>query len=186
MAAIVIEPVQGEGGFIPAPLAWVKAVRALCDEKGILLVADEIQTGFGRSGKMFVSNYWADAGCAPDIITTAKSIAGGIPLSAVTASAEIFDAVKVGVLGGTFGGNALACASALKVIELMERNHLCERSAEIAAKCKSAFCSWKEKYEAVGDVRGIGCMMGIEFVKDKKGKGPRRQTGFRHYCRGGE
>jgi 4-aminobutyrate aminotransferase / (S)-3-amino-2-methylpropionate transaminase / 5-aminovalerate transaminase len=172
VAAIVVEPVQGEGGFVPAPIEWVKAVRKICDEKGILLVADEIQTGFGRSGKMFVSNYWAEAGCAPDIITTAKSIAGGIPLSAVTARVEIFDAVKAGVLGGTYGGNALACASALKVIEIIERDHLCERSLDIAKKCKTAFALWQQKYEVVGDVRGIGCMMGIEFVTDKKSKEP--------------
>ncbi|MDR3542204.1 MAG: aspartate aminotransferase family protein [Desulfosporosinus sp.] len=172
VAAIVLEPVQGEGGFIPAPLEWVKAVRKICNENGILMIADEIQTGFARSGKMFVSNYWAEAGCAPDIITTAKSIAGGIPLSAVTASAEIFDGVKSGIIGGTFGGNALACASALKVIEIIERDNLCARSLEIENKCKERFNLWKENYEEVGDVRGIGCMMGIEFVTDKKSKNP--------------
>lgn len=172
VAALVVEPVQGEGGFVPAPIEWVKAVRKLCDEKGILLIADEVQCGFGRSGKMFVSNYWAEAGCAPDIITTAKSIAGGIPLSAVTARKEIFDGVNQGIIGGTFGGNALACASALKVIEVMQRDHLCDRSLQIAEKCRSAFLSWKDKYEEIGDVRGVGCMMGIEFVKDKKGKEP--------------
>lgn len=172
VAAVVVEPVQGEGGFIPAPLEWVKAVRRICDEKGILLVADEVQTGFARSGRMFVSNYWEEAGCAPDIIATAKSIAGGIPLSAVTAGAEIFDGVKNGIIGGTFGGNALACASALKVIEIMERENLCARSMEIAKKCMDEFKRWKEKYEEVGDVRGIGCMMGIEFVTDKKSKTP--------------
>lgn len=175
VAAIVVEPVQGEGGFVPAPIEWVKAVRALCDEKGILLVVDEVQTGFGRSGKMFVSDYWAAAGCAPDILTSAKSIAGGIPLSAVTARAEIFDSVVPGVIGGTYGGNALACASALKVIEIIERDHLCDRSLQIAEKCKKVFLSWQDKYEAVGDVRGIGCMMGLEFVKTKKGKEPAGQ-----------
>lgn len=172
VAAIVVEPVQGEGGFVPAPMEWVKAVRKLCDEKGIMLIADEVQCGFGRSGKMFVSNYWAEEGCAPDIITTAKSIAGGVPLSAITARKEIFDKVTPGILGGTFGGNALACASALKVIEVMERDHLCGRSLKIAEKCRAAFLSWKDKYKVVGDVRGIGCMMGIEFVKDKKTKEP--------------
>ena len=172
VAAIVVEPVQGEGGFVPAPIEWVKAVRSICDNKGILLIADEIQTGFGRSGRMFVSDYWAEVGCAPDIIATAKSIAGGVPLSAVTARAEIFDGIRDGIVGGTFGGNALACASALKVIEIIERDGLCRRSAEIAEKCKAVFCSWKDKYEVVGDVRGIGCMMGIEFVIDKTGKAP--------------
>lgn len=172
VAALVVEPVQGEGGFVPAPLEWVKAVRKLCDEKGILLVADEVQTGFARSGKMFVSNYWEEAGCAPDIIATAKSIAGGIPLSAVTAGAEIFDGVKGGIIGGTFGGNALACASALKVVEIMERENLCARSVEIAKKCREEFERWEEEYEEIGDVRGIGCMMGIEFVTDKGSKAP--------------
>ncbi len=172
VAGIVVEPVQGEGGFVPAPMEWVKALRKICDEKGILLIADEVQTGFGRSGRMFVSNYWKDAGCAPDILASAKSIAGGLPLSAITASAEIFDGVKGGIIGGTFGGNALACASALKVIEIMEREDLCSRSIEISDICRSRFELWKEKFEEVGDVRGIGCMMGIEFVTDKQSKQP--------------
>lgn len=172
VAALVVEPVQGEGGFVPAPLEWVKAVRRICDEKGILLIADEVQTGFARSGRMFVSNYWEEAGCAPDIIATAKSIAGGLPLSAITAGAEIFDGVKGGIIGGTFGGNALACESALKIIEILERDNLCERSTQIAKKCRAEFDLWKEEYEEIGDIRGIGCMMGIEFVTDKKSKTP--------------
>jgi len=184
VAAIVVEPVQGEGGFIPAPIEWVKAVRKICDEKGILLIADEVQTGFARSGKMFVSNYWEEAGCAPDILATAKSIAGGIPLSAVTASAEIFDGVKGGIIGGTFGGNALACASALKVIEIIQRDNLCARSLEIANKCRKEFELWKEAYEVVGDVRGIGCMLGVEFVTDKKTSQPNAKivTAIVEYC----
>lgn len=172
VAAIVVEPVQGEGGFVPAPIEWVKAVRALCDEKNILLIADEVQTGFARSGRMFVSNYWEDAGCAPDIITSAKSIAGGIPISAVTAGAEIFDAVPGGVIGGTFGGNALACASALQVIDIIESEHLCSRALEISEKCFEAFTRFKEKYDVIGDVRGIGCMLGIEFVQNKETMAP--------------
>ena len=172
IAAVVVEPVQGEGGFIPAPIEWVKAVRKICDEKGILLIADEVQTGFARSGKMFVSSYWAEAGCAPDIITTAKSIAAGIPLSAITTSTEIFNKVHPGIIGGTYGGNALACAAGLKVIEIIERDRLCERAREIAEKCSKVFHSWKDTYEVVGDVRGIGCMMGIEFVTDKNSKEP--------------
>ncbi|WP_099469230.1 aspartate aminotransferase family protein [Konateibacter massiliensis] len=172
VAAIVMEPVQGEGGFIPAPIGWVKAVRKICDENGILLIADEVQTGFARSGKMFVSNYWGEAGCPPDILASAKSIAAGIPLSAITTSNEIFDGVKNGIIGGTYGGNALACASALKVIEIIERDHLCERSLEISQKLEKEFHSWLDKYEEVGDIRGIGCMMGIEFVTDKKSKKP--------------
>ncbi len=172
VAAIVLEPVQGEGGFIPAPIPWVKAVREICDKFGILMIADEVQTGFARSGKMFVSNYWAEEGCAPDIITTAKSIAGGVPLSAITASAEIIDGITPGIIGGTYGGNPLACASALKVIEIIEKEKLCDRSLDIAEKCTARFHQWKDNYEVIGDVRGIGCMMGIEFVTDKASKTP--------------
>lgn len=184
VAAIVVEPVQGEGGFIPAPIEWVKAVRKTCDKNGILLIADEVQTGFARSGKMFVSNYWKEAGCPPDILATAKSIAGGVPLSAVTASEEIFEGVKSGIIGGTFGGNALACASALKVIEIIERDDLCSRSLEIAEICKKEFLLWKEEFEEVGDVRGIGCMTGIEFVTDKQSKAPNGKlvSGIITYC----
>ncbi len=121
VAAIVFEPVQGEGGFVPAPIEWVKAVRAICDKHGILMITDEVQTGFARSGRMFASEYFKEAGCAPDIMTSAKSIAGGMPLSAITASAEIMDAVTPGTIGGTFCGNAVSCAAAVKVIEVMQR-----------------------------------------------------------------
>lgn len=175
VAAIVAEPLQGEGGFIPAPIAWVKAVRRICDENGILFMADEVQSGFGRTGKMFASCYFAEAGCEPDIITSAKSIAGGVPLSAITARAEIMDAVPAGVIGGTYGGNALACAAALKVIEIIEKEHLCDRSMEIGKKCMDRFNAWKEKYASVGDVRGLGGMVGVEFVKDKETKEPDKE-----------
>ncbi len=172
IAAIVMEPLQGEGGFIPAPIEWVQAVRKICDEKGILLIADEVQTGFGRTGRLFATEYWKEAGCEPDIIATAKSIAGGIPLSAVIARTEIMDSVPGGIIGGTYGGNALACAAGLKVLEVIERDHLVERSNEIGKKCMEVFHTWKEKYEVVGDVRGLGAMIGIEFVKDKATKEP--------------
>lgn len=121
---------------------------------------------------MFVSEYWKEDSCPPDILVSAKSIAGGIPLSAVTARREIFDGVNSGIIGGTYGGNALACASALKVIEIMERDKLCDRALEIAEKCNEVFGRWKDKYEVIGDVRGIGIMMGIEFVKNKETKEP--------------
>lgn len=172
IAAIVLEPLQGEGGFIPAPIEWAKAIREICDEYGILLIADEVQSGFGRTGRMFASDYWKESGFMPDIITSAKSIAGGLPLSAITARREVFDAVPKGVIGGTFGGNAVACAAALKVIEIIERDNLCERSRIIGEKCKEIFEGWKEKYEVIGDVRGLGSMLGIEFVKDKESKAP--------------
>lgn len=172
VAAIVVEPVQGEGGFVPAPIEWVKAVRKICDDKGILLVADEVQTGFARSGRMFTTEYWKEAGAAPDIVTTAKSIAGGLPLSAVTTRTEIMDAVTPGTIGGTYCGNAVACASSLALIEVMEKEDYPAKARKIADKVMKVWNGWKEKYEVVGDVRGIGCMMGIEFVTDKKSKTP--------------
>ena len=171
VAAIVVEPIQGEGGFIPAPIEWVKAVRQICDAHGILLVADEVQTGFARSGKMFVSQYWADAGCAPDIMTSAKSIAGGLPLSAVTASAEIMDACPAGTIGGTFSGNAMACASALEVIKFIEENDLCGRALQIGEKVMGYYRSQLPS-SVVGDVRGIGAFIGLELVKDLQTKEP--------------
>lgn len=172
VAAIVLEPVQGEGGFVPAPIEWVKAVRRICDEKGILLVADEVQTGFARSGRMFASQYWAEAGCPPDIVTTAKSIAGGAPISAVTAGAEIMDKVPAGTIGGTYCGNALACAAALEVINIMETEDFPGKALGIADKVMGIWKEWQKRYEVVGDVRGTGAMMGIEFVKDKETKEP--------------
>ena len=171
-AAIVFEPVQGEGGFVPAPIEWVKAVRKICDEHGILMICDEVQCGWARSGKMFASQYFAEAGAAPDIMSTAKSIAGGLPLSAVTARAEIMDAVPGGTIGGTYGANAVSAASALKVVEVMERDDYPAKAMHIADVATKAFNEWKEKYECVGDVRGLGAMIGIEFVKDKATKEP--------------
>ena len=171
-AAIVFEPVQGEGGFVPAPIEWVKAVRKICDEHGILMVCDEVQCGWARSGKMFASQYFADAGAAPDIMTTAKSIGAGLPLSAVTARAEIMDAVTGGTIGGTFGANALSAASALKVAEVMQRDDYPAKAMHIADIAMKKFNEWKDKYEAVGDVRGLGAMMGVEFVKSKATKEP--------------
>jgi len=172
VAAIVVEPIQGEGGFVPAPIEWVKAVRKICDEKGILLVADEVQTGFARSGRMFASDYWKEAGAAPDILSTAKSIAGGMPLSAVTASAEIMDKVIPGTIGGTYCGNAVSCAAGLQVIDIMQKEDYPGKALKIADKIMKTWNEWKEKYEVIGDVRGVGCMAGIEFVTDKKSKTP--------------
>lgn len=172
VAAMVVEPLQGEGGFIPAPLEWVKALRRICDKHGILLIADEVQSGFCRTGRMFASDYWKEAGVMPDIIATAKSIAAGVPLSAIIAREEIMEAVPGGVIGGTFGGNALACAAALKTIEIMERDHLAEKSLAMGRKVMARYQQWQEKYDVVGDVRGLGGMVGIEFVKDSWSKEP--------------
>lgn len=172
VAAIVVEPLQGEGGFIPAPLPWIQAVRGICDDHGILLIADEVQSGFCRTGKMFASEYWKEVGVQPDIIATAKSIAAGVPLSAIIARDEIMDAVPKGTIGGTYCGNPLACAAALKTIEIMERDHLAERSVEIGKTVTERYQAMQEKYSVIGDVRGMGGMIGIEFVKDNGTKEP--------------
>ena len=172
IAAVIVEPVQGEGGFIPAPIEWVKVMRKICDEHDILLAADEVQSGFCRTGRMFATEYWKEAGCEPDILVTAKSIAAGLPLSAVVTREEIMEAVPAGTIGGTYCGNALSCAAALKTIELMEKNHLAERAQAIGKKVMDRYEKMKEKYEPVGDVRGLGAMIGMEFVKDKKTKEP--------------
>lgn len=172
VAAIVFEVVQGEGGFVPAPIEWCKAVREICDKHGIMMIVDEVQSGWARTGRMFASQYLAEAGCAPDIMTTAKSIAGGLPLSAVTTSAEIMDKVTPGTIGGTYCGNPVACASALKLIEVMEREEYPKKALRISEKCMARFNEWKDKYPVVGDVRGLGSMMGVEFVKDRVTKEP--------------
>ena len=172
VAAIVVEPLQGEGGFIPAPIPWVKALRKICDDNGILLIADEVQSGWCRTGKMLATDYWKEAGCEPDIIATAKSLGGGIPLGAVVAREEIMEAVPNGIIGSTFGGNALACAAALKVIHIMERDHLADRANEIGKRVCARYAKWKEEFNVIGDYRGLGAMIGLEFVHDKKGKKP--------------
>ena len=172
IAAIVVEPLQGEGGFIPAPLEWIKAVREICDENGILLIADEVQSGFCRTGRMFASEYWKEAGVQPDILATAKSIAAGVPLSAIVAREEIMEAPAKGTIGGTYCGNALACAAALKTIEIMERDHLADRSLEIGKKVTERYKEWQDKYQVIGDVRGLGGMIGLELVKDRDTKEP--------------
>ena len=172
IAAIVVEPLQGEGGFIPAPIEWVKAVRKICDENGIMLIADEVQSGFCRTGKMFASEYWKEAGVMPDILATAKSIGAGLPISAIVAREEIMESVLPGTIGGTYCGNPLACAAAIKTIEIMERDNLAKRSLEIGEKVQAVYKEWMDKYEVIGDVRGLGGMIGIEFVTDKESKTP--------------
>lgn len=172
VAAIILEPLQGEGGFIPAPIEFVKALRQICDQHGIMLIADEVQSGFCRTGRTFASEYWAEAGCAPDILTTAKSIAAGMPISAIVARSEIMDAIPGGTVGGTFCGNPLACAAGLKTIEIMERDNLAARSREIGEKVTARAKVWQEKYGVLGNIRGLGAMIGLEFVKDMETKEP--------------
>lgn len=165
-AAIVFEPIQGEGGFIPAPIEWVKAIREICDKHGILMICDEIQTGFGRSGRMFVSDYYKEKNIHPDIMVFAKSVAGGIPLGGVVASEDIMESVPIGTIGGTYSGNAVACAAALAVIDVMKSEDYPAKARYISDKFINKINALKSKYKEIGDVRGIGAMIGVEFVKD--------------------
>ena len=164
VAAIVMELEAGEGGFIPAPPEAVAAIAAFAKQHGILFVADEIQTGFGRTGKMFACNHYD---LVPDLIVTAKSLAGGLPLAAVTGRAEIMDAVHPGGLGGTYGGNPLACAAALAIIEAMEKEKITERGAAVGLKLRARFEKMAARFPSIGDVRGLGAMMAMELVKDR-------------------
>ena len=172
VAAVILEPIQGEGGFILPPKEFVNKLKEICEKNNILLIADEIQTGFCRTGKMFASEYWETV---PDIITTAKSIAGGLPLSAVTAREEIIEASQIGGIGGTFCGNPLACAAGLKVIEIMERDNFAEKAQKIGEIVRARFNAMKEKYSIIGDVRGKGAMIAFELVKDRKNKVPAKE-----------
>ena len=172
VAAIIIEPLQGEGGFIPAPIEFVKKLRKICDDNGIMLIADEVQCGNCRTGKYFTSEYWKEAGAAPDIIATAKSMGAGVPISAISAREEVMDAAPAGTIGGTYCGNPLACAAAIKTMEIMKEEDYCAKSLHIGSVVRKAFEKMKEKYDIIGDVRGIGGMLGVEFVKDKESKEP--------------
>jgi 4-aminobutyrate aminotransferase / (S)-3-amino-2-methylpropionate transaminase / 5-aminovalerate transaminase len=163
VAAIIIEPVLGEGGFYIAPPEFLRALRALCDQHGIMLIADEIQSGFARTGRMFAVEH---SGIEPDLITVAKSIAGGLPLSGVIGKATIMDAPTVGALGGTYGGSPVACAAALAVLDVMTEEHLCERAGVIGEAVLKRFRLMQQQFPAIGEVRGLGAMVSMEFVKN--------------------
>ena len=169
VAAIVIEPVLGEGGFVPAPLDFMRRLRELCDRHGILFIADEIQTGFGRTGKFFAIEH---SGVQPDLMTVAKSLAAGFPLSAVVGKADIMDAPGPGGLGGTYGGNPVACAAGLAVMDIMRDEKLPERAARIGSVVEERMQSWARDHEVIGDVRAVGAMAGMELVRDRKTKEP--------------
>jgi 4-aminobutyrate aminotransferase/(S)-3-amino-2-methylpropionate transaminase len=169
VAAVIIEPVQGEGGFYIAPPEFMRALRALCDRHGILLIADEIQTGFARTGKTFAIEY---SGVEPDLMTVAKSIAGGVPLSAVIGKAEIMDAPVVGGLGGTFAGSPLACAAGLAVLEVLQKEKLNERAVELGGKLTARLKSLQAKFPCIGEVRALGMMVAIELVKNRRAEAP--------------
>jgi len=169
VAAIVVEPVQGEGGFIPAPQEFMDGLRAICDREGILLVVDEVQTGFGRTGRMFAIEHY---GVEPDLMTVAKSIAGGLPLSGVVGKAEIMDSLWDNAVGGTYVGNPVTLAAACAVLDVFEEERLVERARRIGDTIRSRMLAWQERFEAIGDVRGIGAMLAVEYVEDRETKEP--------------
>jgi 4-aminobutyrate aminotransferase/(S)-3-amino-2-methylpropionate transaminase len=169
VAAIIMELELGEGGFVPAPPGYVQALAAFAREHGILFIADEIQTGFGRTGKLFASEHY---GLVPDLITMAKSLAGGLPLAAVTGRADVLDAPHVGGLSGTYGGNPLACAAALAVLDAMAAEQIPERARRTGERMAGRFREWAERYSCIGDVRGLGAMVGMELVTDRGSKSP--------------
>ncbi|MFO7546508.1 MAG: 4-aminobutyrate--2-oxoglutarate transaminase [Trueperaceae bacterium] len=169
IAAFVIEPVQGEGGFLPVPKRFLERLRAIADEHGVVLVADEVQSGMGRTGSMWAVDHY---GVVPDLITTAKSLAAGMPLAAVVGRAEIMDAPHPGGLGGTYSGNPLACAAALEAIAMLRSPAFQARSREVGERMRAGLERIRQDQPLVGDVRGLGPMLAIEFVKDQGSKEP--------------
>jgi 4-aminobutyrate aminotransferase/(S)-3-amino-2-methylpropionate transaminase len=169
VAAIVIEPVQGEGGFVVAPQPFLEGVRRICDEHGIVLVVDEVQTGFGRTGKLFAIEHY---GIEPDLITIAKSIAAGLPLAGVIGKAEIMDAPPDSAIGGTYVGNPVAQAAALAVLDVIEDEGICDHAAQLGETIRGRMESWQQRWPRIGDVRGLGAMLAIELVKDPATKEP--------------
>jgi 4-aminobutyrate aminotransferase/(S)-3-amino-2-methylpropionate transaminase len=169
VAAIVIEPVQGEGGFVVAPPDFLEGIRRVCDDNGIVLVIDEVQTGFGRTGKMWgIEHYDVE----PDLITLAKSVAGGLPLSGVLGRAEIMDAPDDSAIGGTYVGNPIAQAAALAVLDVFEEDGLVERAGQVGDSIRERMTAWQQRWPAIGDVRGLGAMLAIELVHDADTKSP--------------
>ena len=169
VAAIIIEPVLGEGGFYAAPAELLRRLRSLCDQHGIMLIVDEIQTGFGRTGRMFAIEY---SGVEPDLMTVAKSVSGGVPLSAVIGKAAIMDSPGPGGLGGTFAGSPLACAAGLAVLEVIREEELLNRAAHIGHFMTSRLKGLQVRFPCIGEVRGVGAMVAIELVKNCKAESP--------------
>ena len=169
VAAVIMELELGEGGFVPAPVEYVQTLAAFAKQHGILFIADEIQTGFGRTGKLFASEHY---GLVPDLMTTAKSLAGGLPLAAVTGRADVMEAPHVGGLGGTYGGNPLACAAALAVLDAMEAERIPAHAQRTGDRVKARFRQWAEQFPCIGDVRGLGGMVGLELVTDRESRTP--------------
>jgi 4-aminobutyrate aminotransferase / (S)-3-amino-2-methylpropionate transaminase / 5-aminovalerate transaminase len=182
VAAVVVEPVLGEGGFVAPPPEFYTVLQEICRKHGILFVADEVQTGFGRTGSMFACEHY---GVTPDLLISAKSVAAGLPLAAVTGRAEIMDAPGVGGLGGTYGGNPLACAAALAAIETMERENLCARAVKLGDVFEARAREWKKKCPLIGESRGLGAMRALELVKSADTREPAKEETEQvlRYCR---
>lgn len=171
VAAVIIEPVMGEGGFVPAPAEYLRGLRAICDRHGIMLICDEVQSGFGRTGAWAA---YSHAGIVPDLSTWAKSMGGGLPISAVLGKREVMDAARPGTLGGTYGGNPVSCAAALATIGVMEEKQLNARATQIGDRVRTRFEALARRNDVIADVRGIGAMIGIEFCH---GGDPRQPAG---------
>jgi 4-aminobutyrate aminotransferase/(S)-3-amino-2-methylpropionate transaminase len=169
VAAIIVEPVQGEGGFYIAPPVFLRELRALCDRHGILLIADEVQSGFARTGKMFAIEH---AGVVPDLVTVAKSLAGGVPLSAVIGRADIMDAPLPGGLGGTYAGSPLGCAAGLAVLDVIASEDLCARAERQGALLRARLEDLRSRWSCIGDVRGLGAMVAMEMVRERRADAP--------------
>ncbi|MBI3552751.1 MAG: 4-aminobutyrate--2-oxoglutarate transaminase [Elusimicrobia bacterium] len=169
VAGIIVEPVQGEGGFIVPSPGFLPSLRKICDKHGIVLIIDEVQTGFGRTGRFWAMEH---EGIVPDLVTVGKSLGAGMPISGVVGKAEILDSVAAGAIGGTYGGNPMSCAAALAVFDVFKKEKLVEKAGQIGAIVKKRFDSWKDRFPVVGDSRGLGAMRAIELVTDKKSKTP--------------
>jgi len=168
-AAVIAEPIQGEGGFITPPAEYFPRLREICSKHGILLIIDEVQTGMGRTGKVFAIDHW---GIAPDLVTTAKSLAAGMPLSAVTGRTEIMNTSHVGGLGSTYGGNPVALAAAKAVLEILTKDGLLQRGEVLGERMLARFKEMQVRHELIGDVRGKGPMLALELVRDRETKEP--------------
>lgn len=173
VAAVIIEPVLGEGGFIAPPRQFMQQLQEICRKHGIVLIADEVQSGIARTGTMFACEQF---GIEPDILVSAKSLGAGLPIAAVTGRAEIMDHPNPGGIGSTFGGNPIACSAALAVLDLVERENLCERAKEVGARVMNFFREQQQHHEIIGDVRGLGAMIGVELVRDKESREPNKDA----------
>src|ERR1700722_4123712 len=179
IAAVVVEPVLGEGGFVVPPAGFLPALAQICRERGIVFIADEVQTGFGRTGELFASSHF---GIEPDLILTAKSLGGGMPLAAITGRAEIMDAPGPGGLGGTFGGNPASCAAALAVLEEFADGQLLARARSLGDQFQRQAAAWQRQHTFIADVRGLGAMQAIEFVDPTGAPSPKAVKKLVHYC----